>query len=186
MNILWDFDGTIFDTYPVYTDIVYQVMYQNVGKTEIYRNLKKSFSHTIDFYQLSKSQVSEINRLEKLVQPSDTKPFNGVKSILQQANKNVIMTHKDFAGTKAILDAHGYGHYFSDIVTIDDGFPRKPDTAAYEYLHNKHHIDLAIGDRDIDLIPAQKLGIKTCMFQGESQVADFCLPDYQQFDLVKI
>ncbi|SCN32550.1 Protein of unknown function [Bacillus cereus] len=35
MNILWDFDGTLFDTYPVYTKIL---------------------SHAIDYYKISKNQ----------------------------------------------------------------------------------------------------------------------------------
>ncbi|EEK42002.1 Phosphoglycolate phosphatase [Bacillus cereus m1293] len=48
-------------------------------------------------------------------------------------------------------------------------------------MHQKHKIDLAIGDRELDLLPAKELGIITCMFQGQSDVADYYLNDYSEF-----
>lgn len=55
MNILWDFDGTLFDTYPVYTKILSQVLGEEISEEEIYTNLKVSFSHVIDYYKISKN-----------------------------------------------------------------------------------------------------------------------------------
>jgi len=48
-------------------------------------------------------------------------------------------------------------------------------------LHEKHHIDLAIGDREIDLIPAKELGIATCIFQNQNVNADYYLSNYADF-----
>lgn len=109
------------------------------------------------------------------------KPFENVEEVLRFADKNVIMTHKHRDGVLSILEHYGWDKYFVDMVTIDDGFPRKPNPLAYDHLHKKHNIDLAIGDRELDLLPAKELGISTCMFQGESDVADYSLPHYSDF-----
>ncbi|PGM63213.1 phosphoglycolate phosphatase [Bacillus cereus] len=186
MNILWDFDGTLFDTYPVYTKILSQVIGEKVSEEEIYTKLKVSFSHAIDYYKISKKQISEIDVLESQIIIADIKPFEKVEEVLKFAHKNVIMTHKDRAGVLSILNHYGWDKYFADMVTIDDGYPRKPNSLAYDYLHKKHNIDLAIGDRELDLLPAKELGISTCMFQGKSDVADYSLSHYSEFFKVVI
>ena len=186
MNILWDFDGTLFDTYPVYTKILSQVLGKEISEEEIYTNLKVSFSHAIDCYKISTKQLSEIDVLESRMTIEDIKPFEKVEEVLKFADKNVIMTHKDRAGVLSILDHYGWDKYFVDMVTIDDGFPRKPNSLAYDHLHKKHNIDLAIGDRELDLIPAKELGISTCMFQGNCDVADYSLSHYSEFFQVVI
>jgi len=57
------------------------------------------------------------------------------------------------------LRYYGWENYFAEIVTLANGFPRKPPVDSYQYLLTKYSIDLAIGDRELDLIPAKKLGI---------------------------
>ncbi|WP_368907105.1 HAD-IA family hydrolase [Bacillus wiedmannii] len=181
MNILWDFDGTLFDTYPVYTKILSQVLGKEISEEEIYTKLKVSFSHAIDYYKISKKQLSEIDVLESRIMIEDIKPFEKVEEVLKFADKNVIMTHKDKVGVLSILNHYGWNKYFVDMVTIDDGFLRKPNALSYDYLHKKHRIDLAIGDRELDLLPAKELGISTCMFQGNCDVANYSLSNYSEF-----
>ncbi|EOP72585.1 HAD hydrolase, family IA [Bacillus cereus VDM006] len=181
MNILWDFDGTLFDTYPTYTKILSQVLGDTVDKQEIYEKLKISYSHAIDYYNISSNKEEEIKNLTKKLSPKEMKPFDNVEEILKFANKNVIMTHKHRDGVLTILKYYGWDKYFVDMVTIDDGFPRKPNPLAYIHLHTKHRINLVIGDRELDLLPAKKLGISTCMFQSQSDLADYHLQDYSEF-----
>lgn len=181
MNILWDFDGTLFDTYPAYTNILFQVLGETVDKREIYEKLKVSYSHAIHFYNISSQQEEEIKRLKKKISPEDMKPFNGVEKILKFANKNVIVTHKHRDGVLATLQYYGWDKYFVDMVTKDDGFPRKPDPSAYKYLHEKYTINLVVGDRELDILPAKKLGISTCLYQNQVDVADYYLQDYEDF-----
>lgn len=186
MNILWDFDGTLFNTYPAYTSALSQVLGVAVDKQEIFEKLKISYSHAIQFYNISSEQEQEIKRLQKQLSPEDMKPFNGVEEILKFANKNVIVTHKHREGVLAILKYYRWDKYFVDIVTIDDGFPRKPNPLSYKHLHTKHRIDLVIGDRELDLLPAKELGISTCIFQNQVDVADFHLQHYTDFFNTKI
>jgi len=181
LNILWDFDGTLFDTYPAYTNILSQVLGESVEKQEIYNKLKVSYSHALDFYNISSEQEEEIKRLRKKLSPKDMKPFNGAEEILKFAKKNVIVTHKRREGVLAILNYYGWDKYFVDMITIDDGFPRKPNALAYNHFHKKYRIDLAIGDRELDLLPAKELGISTCIFQNHTEIADYRLHDYKEF-----
>ncbi|GIO27528.1 phosphoglycolate phosphatase [Ornithinibacillus bavariensis] len=181
MNILWDFDGTLFDTYPMYASIFSQVLGDNTDEIEIIKHLKVSFSHAINHYKLSKQQVLGMHDLEKDLSLNEIIPFDGIEEVLKFANKNVIMSHKDRDGVLAILQHHNWEKYFTDLVTIYDGFPRKPNPAAYNYLHRKHRIDLVIGDREIDILPAKELEIATCLFRNKYDKADYYLENYSDF-----
>ncbi|WP_227397082.1 HAD-IA family hydrolase [Jeotgalibacillus aurantiacus] len=181
MNILWDFDGTLFDTYPAYAKQLHHVLNGKASQDEAYAQLKISASHALNFFDLSEEQCNMYDDLVKQISPDEMLPFEGVEAVLKSADKNVIMTHKDKKGAFEVLQHHGFMDYFTEIVTIDHGFPRKPDPASYQYLHERHHIDLAIGDRELDIIPAKKLGIATCLFQNDSKLADFHLENYHDF-----
>lgn len=181
MNILWDFDGTLFNTYPVYTDIFHEVLGDIATKQEILSHLKISFTHAIKYYNLDEKQINEIFSMEQNLQPDMMPPFPYVENILKFAEVNVIMTHKPRTEVMNILKYYGWEHYFIDMVAGDDGYPRKPDPASYIYLNDKYKIDLAIGDREIDIIPARSIGMRTCLFQNSTPGADIYLETYEDF-----
>ena len=181
MNILWDFDGTLFNTYPAYTEILYEILSHTVSKQDIYNHLKISFTHAVQYYDLSEEQVKRLFAMEKAVHPADTTPFPFVEDILKFADLNVIMAHKPRKDVEHILKYYDFEDYFTEIVAIDDGYPRKPDPASYIYLHHKYKIDLVIGDREIDIAPAKSIGIKTCLFQNSAPGADVYLTAYENF-----
>jgi len=181
MNVLWDFDGTLFDTYPAFTETMYKILNQKIPKTKIFKELKVSFSHAVKTFGLSDEDVARFKKLETSLSPQFKPPFPYIEDVLMKVNTNVIMTHKPRVEVKAILDYYDWHHYFKEIVTIDDGFPRKPDPSAYQYLHEKYMLDLVVGDRLLDIIPAKKLGIKTCLFQNNEDGADYYLSSYEKF-----
>jgi len=181
MNILWDFDGTLFDTYPSYTSMFKEMLGDAVSEQEIYSQLKISITHAVKHYELSDEQLKQLRGKEHTVDPADTPPFPGVEPILKLADVNVIMTHKPRKEVARILQHYGWEGYFSEMVAGDDGYPRKPDPASYQYLHDKYKLDLAIGDRELDIIPARIIGIQTCLFQNETPGADFYLTSYDAF-----
>ena len=181
MNILWDFDGTLMDTYPAYTKMVKEASRCGLLDEEIFALLKVSFGHAFKELGLSEEQIKHIKELERSLAPEDFKPFPGLKAVLEATDVNVIMTHKERALAQAILEANDLDRYFTEIVAIDDGYPRKPDPASYRYLHEKYGIDLAVGDRELDIIPAKKLGIQTCLYQNHAASADYYVDDYGEF-----
>lgn len=185
IRLLWDFDGTLFDTYPAYAAIFADILGPSADKREILGHLKRTFTHAARHYNLSERQLHELFRKEEQLHPADTPPFEGVEDVLRRAESNVIMTHKPRAEAERILDYYGFGRYFADMIAGDDGYPRKPDPASYRALHDKHGIDLAIGDRELDILPAKALGIRTCLFQNVTPGAHYYIDGYEQFHRIE-
>jgi phosphoglycolate phosphatase-like HAD superfamily hydrolase len=154
---------------------MHEVLGEDIHKDDIFKALKISFSHATTFFELTNKQILEFKEKEKTVSPELKQPFPYVEDVLKKANLNVIMTHKPRLEVQTILDFYNWNHYFLEIV------------AGYEYLHNKYNLDIAIGDRVLDIIPAKKIGLHTCLFQNEAKGADFYLHTYKDFfEKVKI
>lgn len=181
MHILWDFDGTLMDTYPAYARTFKQALDVPQSEEEIFSLLKVTFGHAFQTLGLSREQIERLRFLERRLEPEEFKPFPDVEKVLAAAELNVIMTHKNREGALKILRAHGLEKYFTEIVTADDGFPLKPDPASYRYLHEKYRLDLAVGDRELDILPAKAIGIKTCLFQNHTPGADYYVDSYENF-----
>lgn len=186
MRILWDFDGTIMNTYPAYSAILFEILEGKVRIEEIYRQLKISQSHAIKHFELTTEQEEKMKAACRTLKYTDYKPFECVRDVLDQAELNVIMTHMDRSSVERMLKESEINHYFIEIVAGDDGFPRKPNPASYQYLHDKYALNFAIGDRELDLLPAKSIGISTIMFQGDCNAADYTLADYCHFSELKL
>lgn len=181
VNILWDFDGTICDTYPVYTKLFKQVLNSDRDEKDIFAQIKISFSTAYAYFRMTPEQISTFHQLIRRYPSDGFKPFPSVEKVLAAADKNVIMTHNNREDLVRVLRQFGLEGYFTDMVTSDNGFPKKPDPASYIYLDERHGFDLAIGDRTLDIIPAKKLGKKTCLFQNHASGADFYIDSYDEF-----
>lgn len=185
-NVLWDFDGTIFDTYPVIIENFFKVLGKREDEEEVLRLFKQSSVEVYKHYDLkyTEENLNKMIILERQVSPVSTPPFENVLQALQLTNKNVIVTNKDREAVEAILEHYKMAHLFAAIICRDEGFERKPDGASYAYIHNEHHIDLVVGDRELDFIPARVLGIRTCAFRNSSLEVDFHIEDYSEFEKV--
>ncbi|MGC9358072.1 MAG: HAD-IA family hydrolase, partial [Anaerolineae bacterium] len=92
--------------------------------------------------------------------------------------------HRDRASLQQLLEVHGLSQTFAAIITSDDGFPRKPDPAAFESLIERQQLDrevtLAIGDRELDILAARGAGLHTCFFgtNPHEAHADVEITDY--------
>ena len=176
-HFIWDFDGTLFDTYP----IIIQQMQTALG----------SFGHTIDPLELMEQLLDTVGAALEycaakfsidLTQLSDAytvlheasallpmaSPMESVEAVLSavraRGGKNLIFTHRDLGSTTAYLEKYGLTHYFSDIVGADaPGFAWKPAPDAIQYLLRTHDLNpeevAMVGDREIDLASARAAGI---------------------------
>jgi HAD superfamily hydrolase (TIGR01549 family) len=183
MKLLWDFDGTMFNTYPTIVKSFKELLPdREVSDEEVLKQMKISSEVAIQYFQIEKRIFDEtFHALEKRLHPKDKPPFPYLEDVLKSAELNVIVTHKSKESTLEILDFYDMKKYFTEIITKDDGYKRKPDTGAYAYLHDKYGIDMVIGDRELDLKPARELGIKTCAFQNPDLEADYHLSSYRDF-----
>ncbi|MBS4210369.1 HAD hydrolase-like protein [Bacillus sp. FJAT-50079] len=183
MRLLWDLDGTIFDTYPAILNsfcTVYEEVHQKqIDRKEALRWLKRTSKEAFAHFGISENYRDRFKELDHAEAEAGSPPFEGIEAVLAAAEVNVIVTHRTRASTKELLEKWGLIQYFTEIVSPDDdGYPRKPDIGAYQYLHEKYDLDWAIGDRALDLIPAKAVGMKTCAFQNADIEADLHVEQY--------
>lgn len=175
---IWDFDGTLVDTYPSMT-IAFQRALENEGidasKEEVLSLLKQSSKHALAHYNLEISFKKKWKAIEERVDKAMSQPFQGVievlKLIIKNGGKNFIVTHRDET-TYNYLEFHQMSDYFTDIITIEEANQRKPDTDLFDQLIARNQINpeqtLSIGDRVLDMIPSKALGLNTCLYNPKN------------------
>ena len=98
-------------------------------------------------------------------------PMPHAKEVLSELKDlgfdHFVYTHRGNS-TFQILNKLGLSAYFTEILTRDSGFPRKPDPGAILYLMGKYHLDPGrtcyVGDRNLDMQAAENAGIKKILY----------------------
>ena len=178
-HFIWDFDGTLFDTYPIIIGQM-QAALAGLGHTIDSLELMEQLLHTVGFaleycsekFSIDYTQLDEAYTAlheETALQPVAL-PMESVEAVLSQVvargGKNLIFTHRDLPSTKAYLEKYGLSHYFADIVGADTpGFAWKPAPDSITYLLEKHGLDpqetAMVGDREIDLASGRAAGVRS-------------------------
>ncbi|MCG8572480.1 MAG: HAD hydrolase-like protein [Spirochaetes bacterium] len=178
--IIWDFDGTLFDTYPSMTEVYYQVLtrdYQiEISQSELQSLLKRSVNYCLETIFPGKKVDEEklFARLKTQYQKQDKKsevPFAYTGEILkkvQSIGQNFLVTHKSLEFLMPKLAEYQYTQYFKEIVAMEHGYPLKPDPTSFLYLIEKYNLPkdktIAFGDRDLDIGAGIGAGIDTLFF----------------------
>ncbi|KRM24025.1 HAD-IA family hydrolase [Latilactobacillus graminis] len=177
-NAIWDFDGTLYDTYPAMMAALVQVyrqhqvavdskqLYQTIKQTSIKRVLQGLAQQTeIAFEQLDQ----EYHQLEQKLQQAP-QPYPGAATILQQVSlngQNFLLTHRDSAAER-FLAADGLIDYFTAIITSQAGFARKPAPDSLNTLCEQYQLDkiktVMIGDRELDIQAGINAQVATAYF----------------------
>lgn len=195
-NIIWDVDGTLFDTYPAISK-AFQCAVHDLGGDAplpwIIENARISLSHCVsvlaDRCHVESSAVGQkFNQYYDQVQPEAQPPFPGVIQVCQwicaRGGKNVIVTHRGSQSTVELLEAHQMRGYFCGWITRDDGYPKKPNPAAFEAIIQQHQLSkaetIAVGDREIDIQAGRAASVLTCLFSppGGSSAADLMISSF--------
>jgi phosphoglycolate phosphatase-like HAD superfamily hydrolase len=179
-NIIWDLDGTLFDTYPAISK-AFKAALNDFGKDApldwIEELAKVSLSHCVktlaDKYQLDEDRLGNaFGDHYDFMKPEEQPLFPEVITICQYiysiGGKNVIVTHRGQKGTIKLLSANHLADYFAGYITGNDDYPRKPDPAAFEAIIKLHNLNkeetITVGDRDIDILAGKAAGVFTCLF----------------------
>ncbi|HTP09032.1 MAG TPA: HAD-IA family hydrolase [Anaerolineae bacterium] len=198
-HLIWDVDGTLFDTYPAIARS-FQVAARDLGVTvsfdEVMRLAQVSLDHCLatlsTIYALATDQLEAHFDLHyQTITPEDQLPFAGVEAVCEHIRSrgglNLIVTHRQRAGLDRLLATHRLTDYFIDITSNDDAYPRKPDPAAFNALIERHQLSrdatLGVGDRDIDILAAQAAGLRAALFGSNYGAAtpDLVFSDYTVF-----
>jgi phosphoglycolate phosphatase-like HAD superfamily hydrolase len=190
--MLWDFDGTLFDTYPPLIEAIENALGESgIGEPRelITRLLDDTMSACVtaltDKHGLDAAAFAErIRHYWGQTTPQENPPFPGAifacERILAAGGRNYIVTHRGRESLVALLDWYQVTGLFADCLTRDDGYPRKPDPASFQAMIEKHGLPreevLAIGDRTLDILAGQAAGVHTCLFSA--QPGPDMQPDY--------
>ncbi len=179
-NIIWDFDGTLFDTYPAIVAAFRRTVADfgaEIAAAEVERLVRVSFTHILATLQerfgFEPEAVSEhFFTLYLAMPPESQPPFPGARAlcraVVEHGGQNAIATHRRRDSMLRLLEAYGMRDLFCGFITLDDGLPRKPDPAPFRLLMERCGMDaadtLAVGDRDLDIEGAQAAGLRACFF----------------------
>ena len=180
--LIWDLDGTLLDSY----EIIVSSLKETLAELEIEMSEPDILNYVIT-YSVSafinyisdkfektpeeiKERYSEISGKRNL----QIKPIQNAMKILRVASEmgvvNYVYTHKG-KSTEEVLVNLGMKDFFSEIVTSQNGFPRKPSPDAIGYLVEKCKLckenTFYVGDRSIDVECAVNAGVKSILFLAE-------------------
>ena len=179
-HVIWDFDGTLFDSYPGMVNAFLRALKKYEIEAEYDEVLKlflNSEKTAVQYYQnqfLLGEELTEVYQDEKShIDLSNMLPFPYAKEVCQKIKEagryNYILTHRG-STTYDILRKNGMVELFTEIVTKDNQFARKPDPEAIYYLLDKYQIHpkeaMIVGDREIEILLGQKAKVKTCFYES--------------------
>lgn len=197
--ICWDLDGTLYPDNPKLkqhindliidsvalknnwsNDVAVEKLRQKISK---FKSTTKSLSELgVDGTQFFINIWESINlNLYLKINKKLSKLFNISKI------KNSIFTNSNtLKNVKTKLEAIGINPKdFTFIMTSTQIGFTKPDKRVFEAIIKKSKLEpeeiLYVGDRDsVDIIPAKKIGMKTCMVRNFSKHADICLKNPEE------
>jgi phosphoglycolate phosphatase-like HAD superfamily hydrolase len=196
-DVIWDFDGTLFDTYPATVNSFQRALKDN-GIDENNENIlsylkiseRCAVSHFMELYGLNDDFIDKFKLHKKDIEPERVRPFpyalEVCKKLVTLGGRNYIITHRGDS-TLQFLQYHGMQDYFTEIITKKYGFSRKPDPEAFLYLIEKYRIErssaLVIGDRECEILAAKAAGIKVCLYNTNNveftEIPDFNIHSLQ-------
>lgn len=179
-DFIWDFDGTLYDTYPIMTQSFIKALQQlgvhQVDAKALYRDLKirsvraaaESFAAQADF--TAAELAAAYHQIEHAAQ-QNPRPYPGAVAVLlavvKNGGRNFLDTHRD-QSVYQYLKQDGLWQYFSGGVDANQDFPRKPDPSAINAIVNQYHLNpqttAMVGDRQLDIVAGQNAHVQTIYF----------------------
>ena len=173
---IWDFDGTLLDTYPFITWCLKQALMDcghEVLQTEILEKMMVTIPAAIRYYS-ELYQIPDLkeryNRYYAGEAEAPTAAFPMVKEVLERIREigaaSYIFTNRG-KSIYAMLEKAGILNEFEEIVTAaDPNFVVKPAPDSIIYLMEKYggtpDNTVMIGDRCCDLESGYNAGCQTC------------------------
>ena len=185
--LIYDFDGTLSDTYPVFTAALLEQTKRHGIDTDYetaYKLLKQSTTVALKYYDFKVSSIDARREFEEIycmIARKEQQLFPETKDILDFAKDNnkkcYIYTHSD-KWVYEFLERMQILNCFEFVLDRSYDFTAKPAPDALNFLCEKCGIDrsraVMIGDRDIDIDVAHNAGISACLIDRED-----CYPDIQ-------
>ena len=179
-TFIWDLDGTLLDSYEAILAGIQETYEQfnlpfdreEVRNFILRYSVKDLLVRDADQYGLDGEELNRV-RASSLKEKNTQIPLmHGAREILawteEQGIQNFVFTHKSDNAFQVLTDL-GIIQHFTEILTSDSGFARKPSPEALLYLIDKYQLDKAntyyVGDRLLDVETAIRAGISSINLQ---------------------
>ena len=176
---IWDLDGTLLDSYEAILSGIEETFAQFAipYDKEKVREFILKYSVQDLLVQVAEERKLDVEMLNRARAQSLAEKnaqvvlMPGARDVLAWAEESGIQqfvyTHKG-DNARTILSDLGLESYFTEILTSQSGFVRKPSPEAANYLLGKYQLDSEktyyIGDRTLDVEFAQNSGIQSINF----------------------
>lgn len=172
-HYIWDFDGTLFDSYPHILSSMQKVMAEEgltCDSVELWRRLLVNFGEGRKYAGLTPEAYRRFTEYEHRMGDDEIEPivvpFEGMREILETIVKNggsnYLYTHRNKTSL-GYLDRFGLTEFFADFVTSEENFSAKPAPDAVLAIIERNHLEksecIMIGDRLIDGMAGINAGI---------------------------
>lgn len=176
MNYIWDFDGTLYDTYPIMLKalmLTFKEFDINKDEETVYKKIKmESIRQMIVDWHLPAPDFDQKYHAYEAQQNKDSYPFEETKETLEKlqdkGGQHFILTHRTVESTWNLLKRDGLDALIVDIIGSDSNYPRKPDPSAINYFIDNYQLDrnktVMIGDRKLDIEAGNNAGVQTVFF----------------------
>ena len=178
---IWDLDGTLLDSYEAILSGIEETYAQfsiPFDKEKVRAFILK-YSVQDLLVQVAEERGLDVDKLNQVRAHSLAEKnaqvilMPGALEVLSWANQQGIQqfvyTHKGDNALTILRDL-GLDVYFTEILTSQSGFARKPSPEAATYLISKYHLKpdrtFYIGDRTLDIEFAQNSSIQSINFLG--------------------
>ncbi|MDN2989097.1 HAD-IA family hydrolase [Streptococcus suis] len=179
-TFIWDLDGTLLDSYEAilagiqetYQEYVLPFDRAEVRKFILLYSVKDLLVRDADKYGLDSDELNRVRATSLKEKNTQIPLMAGAVEILnwtaEQGIQNFVYTHKSDNAFQVLEDL-GVRHHFTEILTSDSGFARKPSPEALLFLIEKYGLDKEntyyIGDRLLDVETAVNAGIHSINLQ---------------------
>ncbi|CYU34063.1 TPA: HAD-IA family hydrolase [Streptococcus suis] len=179
-TFIWDLDGTLLDSYEAilagiqetYQEYVLPFDRAEVRKFILRYSVKDLLVRDADKYGLDSDELNRVRATSLKEKNTQIPLMAGAVEILnwtaEQGIQNFVYTHKSDNAFQVLEDL-GVRHHFTEILTSDSGFARKPSPEALLFLIEKYGLDKEntyyIGDRLLDVETAVNAGIHSINLQ---------------------
>lgn len=201
-HFIWDFDGTLFDTYPV----IIKNLRLALGEYGCDCDPVQAMELMLDTIPAARNFYADqfgIDREElaaaygryhrEATRQLAAEPISGVREVLERIHESgrhsYIFTHRKNEETMLYLKKYGLEDFFRDVIgPSSPQFAFKPAPDAVLYLMEKYGMcpeeTVMVGDRDCDLGSGRNAGIKSahlvCAMAPESLVCDWRLNSFEE------
>ena len=194
-EFFWDFDGTLFDTYPRMARALVRALADlghEAGFEWALKHMKRSLGDAAraaneHFGVEIQAAIDAYHNRAEDEGPESMLPYPGAqemcKAIVERGGRNYLYTHRNRTALEA-LERWDMRKWFRDFVTKEDGFPSKPAPDALNFLLAKHALArencAMVGDRPIDLQAGENAGMAGIFFDPEGFYPEY--PARWRFD----